>query len=326
MTSIDSRNEKRIRFRLALAAGFLAILAAGCEDTRLRLGPVGGPGIVAPAPLAGQLTVMLPYDVRPSLEHEGSTPGLESFIYLVFVTIETDRGNYVTSDGNFRVPYDDKEGPSKFGTDPSVAAAVGEDAFDCLQNARLFEGVTRLHPAGNGKTWVLVDKANAPTRIVSGPAELMALNSTEQEAQDLDLRAQATPLPSFSTEWLMRIRILHLYGCCYSDSTETDVYAAGPNNTTYTYSQRNTKNYQPSANAVLGFDLYHNTPGGPVLMWQRTVSGNISYSNGSNTAMTVQALSAALDKMVKSLIADLPVIRARVDSSQRGPGSVSLGS
>ena len=154
----------------------------------MRLGPIDGPGIVAPTPLSGQLSVMLPYDVRPSVEHQGSTPGLESFVYLVFVMIDTERGSYVKSDDMFRVPYDDKQGPSRFGTDPSVPAAVGEDIYNCIQNAHLFEGVNRLCPTGRSKTWNLPENPAQPQRIVSGPGELLALNSSEQEAQKLDLR------------------------------------------------------------------------------------------------------------------------------------------
>jgi hypothetical protein len=293
--------------KVSLALFPLLAIGTGCADHRFPLGPVNGPNIVASQPLPGELKVMLPYDVRPSVEHYGSMPGTKYFTYAVVYAHDEQRGNYVTSDDGFRVPYEDGEGGSKYGTDPSVPAAVGEDVFNCIQNAHVFEKVSRLRP--DGGSWQLPDKGARVERIAAGPPGLLALNPAEQDSQDMDLRAQAAPLPPCDSEWLLRTRILHLYGCRFADTTSMSIIGPAPGGTA-TYSQTLPKQYVPEGNAVLAFDLYHNTGGRFQLVWDRTCDAAFHNPRASNAHLALHSLSAALDQMVESLVRDAPRIRA----------------
>ncbi|MGD1278044.1 MAG: hypothetical protein ABR964_12590 [Tepidisphaeraceae bacterium] len=301
-----------------ICAAFWVVIAMtiglGCANNRLPLTPNPMPTAKAAKPLPGTVAIMLPYDLRPQVEHKGSAPGLEYIIYLVFIEVDAERGSYVTSDADYRLPYSEKEALWKFGPDPVVAAAVGESVLLSIDQARVFEGVTRLRPPDRRASWPLAEKNAPPPMPVSVPPELSVLSPAEQEAQELQSRALATPLPPFSTEWLLRVHILHLYASQFSTNVNT-IASAGKNST---YSTTQTKGYAPSGNAVLACELYHRGEGSPALVWKRTVSGTATGPavGPSYRELTLRALGNALAHLTGDLIADAPGILTRANTSQ----------
>jgi hypothetical protein len=297
----------------AISGIILITGALGCANPGIPLAPQVMPSAKAATPLPGALTVMLPYDERPAVERQGGQPGLESFVYLVFVEFDTERGSYVTSDSDFGLPYPEKVAASYFGARPVVTAAVGEGVVSCIANAGLFERVARLRPPDRRETWELADKAARPVRLFSGPPELANLTGPEQEAQDLQLRGMATPLPSFSSEWLLRVHVLHLYASQFA--TNVDVIVATSNSSTSASSLRA---YAPSGNAVLSFELYHQSKGNTTLVWNRTVAGTVTSAGtvpaGKINGFAVTAFTDALDKMTTGLVHDAPLILAQIQS------------
>lgn len=288
--------------------------AGGCAVPGIPLAPSSPPAAHAPKPLPGEVAVMLPYDLRPSVEHAGSGPGLEYFIYLVFVVIDAERGSFVTSDVDFALPYPQKEGAARFGTNPVVAAAVGEDVFNAVAGAGIFERATRLLPPDGKGQWPLVDKPKSPTvQIFSGPPEVNSLCAAEGESIDLQDRALETPVPAFSSEWLLQTQIVHLYASEFSNTVH--VIVASSNSSA---ESTQTLNYAPFANVVLKCKLYHRAAGGPALVWERSITGSEkSGPMAGNTYRTLVplALANALQSMVANLASDTPGIVARIASS-----------
>jgi len=293
--------------------------ALGCANPGLPLAPQVMPSAKAAAPLPGVLTVMLPYDLRPAIERQGAQPGLESFVYLVFIEFDTERGSYVTSDADFALPYPEKAAPSHFGAKPVVPAAVGEGVLACISNAGLFEQVVRMRPPEQKDSWELADKAARPSHVFTGPPELGNLIGPEQEAQDLQLRGLATPLPPFSSEWLLRVHVLHL--CASQFATNVDVIVATSNSSS---SASSLKAYSPAGSAVLSFELYHQSKGNVSMVWSRTVAGSAASLGavpaGKINGFAVTAFTNAMDQMTTELVHDAPSILAQ---AQGNPPSVA---
>ena len=293
-----------------------AVVAVGCVDTRIPLTPKV-PAARAAQPLPGAVAVMLPYDLRPAMEHKGGSPGVEYIIYLVFAIIDAERGNYVSCDSNFRCA---NASPATFGDKPSISAAIGESVVLCLDKANLFEKATRLQPEG-AKPWVLSETPLPMPRLAAGSGDIWTLTDVENEAQSLQLKGMATPLPECSSPWLLRVHILHVYASRFE--TRMSLTVSTGQNTTSTVTK--TKQYAPTANVVLACELYHMGGKHPVLVWDKTVCGTaLAKANDAiyYPKLTVSALSVAMDTMVKDLVQDSPRIRAWL-VEQGAPGVAS---
>jgi hypothetical protein len=311
-------------WRLLSAVACLGILI-GCAKG-YPLAVVGLPDVKVDRPLPGEVAVMLPFDVRPSAERRGKQPDIEAVVVMPYVSVMTTRGNFVTNDHLYAVPYDTKEAEARFGCDPVVAAAIGENIVTQLTQAGIFEGTTRLRPGKKeGKTWRLPEApASWGGERIPPDGKLWEPSSAERQARQLEARAAVVPLPACAAPWLLRVRILHFYAT-FHQKTVTVTTSSSTSYGSYTYtrteSSSNVTNFPPVANVVLDCELFHLGPQ-PTLVWQRVVRG---VANGSLDAMSqtyelvVPALQEALNSLVRGLADDVPRVRAYLERSAGGP-------
>ena len=266
--------------------------------------------------LHGEVAVMLPYDVRPSVEHEGKAPDIEYIIILPGVGVDATRGNFITSDGDFALPYSNKEASSRFGSEPVIAASIGEDFVTCLTNAKVFDRVSRLRPTKEeGKTWRLPPLSACPAEATLAVDDcLTKVCASEREEWTLQWRAMKAPLPPCSSPWLLRSRIQHLYCGVHQHPFNLTKSRKNMQST-----RTNITNFTPTANVVLDCELYRMQPQ-PLLIWNRTVTGTATGDPNDVTTITTQAaeaLNQAMQQFTESLSQDIPRIEAYLERTKQ---------
>jgi hypothetical protein len=155
--------------------------------------------------------------------------------------------------------------------------------------------------------------------IWTGPLGMDDLNKREREAQRLQSRAAVTPLPPMTSDWLLKVSILHLYCSQYSVTNHVSLAIPVNRDDSVNLDSNDEHDFAPSGNAVLNCQLYRKMPGDPVLVWERTVAGSAANNQRSNDQLTVDALSDALSQLVKSLANDSPQLTARINSDSASP-------
>lgn len=310
-----------------------SVLLAACVDMRVPLVVDATIGPRVPSALPGTLTVLRPYDLRPSPEHTGLGPGLENVHLLVgwsaamlqpsvggplvnaltpylLGVADSGCGTFVTGDADFSAgsPTD-----GAFDPDVAIPAAIGECLVRGLVEAGLFERVARLDHG-------VPQLAEVPLEVetlAASPGDPWRLEPAAQEARELQLRALATPLPPCGTPWLLRVHVLHAYAARY----ERRVYglvmpgevlaAQSPLGDDY-WSPRFFRQ-PPFANVALTCQLYHLVEGLPVLVWDKTVCGAVRGSLEDvpgYARLTAAALAAATGAIVDDLRREAPAIHA----------------
>lgn len=298
----------------ALVLGLAGTLVSGC-GRKIALAMSELPDVEVSRPLRGEVAVLLPYDVRPPGERGGQTPQMEAMIPLPYVAIVKERGNYVTKDSLYDVPYEREEAAEKFGSGPVIPAAFGENLVACLQKARLFNGVTRLCPREDDeRCWDLGAQSDEIPLSPAAGTKLWDACRELRNGRSLQVRAARAPLPDCASRWLLRVRVVHFYATYHRFSTTV---TASTQYTTQT--SRNATTFPAIANAVLDCELFLNGPQ-PRRIWQRVIRStwvSKPKSAAAAPAFLRNVLDRSLCKLVKSLAADLPRIRDaanRIDS------------
>ena len=298
------------------------------------------------AVLPGTLTVMQPYDLRPTPEHTGLGPGLDNVHLLVSWSVamlqpsvggplvnsltpfllgvaDSGCGSFVTGDADLMValPTD-----GTFDEAVAVPAAIGECLVRKVSSAALFDGVAGLDEAVPPLSTQLVD-----TKLLSAsPGNPWALAPAAQEAHELRRRALATPLPACATPWLLRVHVLHAYAVRYERRVYgmvmpgEDVPPQSPLSDEY-WMPRFFRQ-PPFANVALRWDLYHLEEGRPGLVWDRTMCGSVRGSLDDVPAyarLSAVAMDEVVAALTEALRQDAPAIRSWLDRhspTSREPG------
>jgi hypothetical protein len=314
--------------KLAREATLVVLVAAlgvtGCAGKCPFLVKTPPAELPAGGAIPGELSVMLPCDVRPKLEHKGDSPSTEVFIPLLLACFYCSRGNNVSSDGDFGSPYDSSDArDAGYGPGPVVATGVGEGVYRNIQGWKLFERCTRLRPTKTSDAgWPIPAKGPPPPpRLSACKDNVWCLCSDELAAQELRCRAEHAPLPECASDWLLRTRIVHVYsGQHRLNKWGYYVIPLGP---VIIFGWSSNKQKQPLvANAVLDCELFRMKPA-PELVWRKTIRGVAQGSAASEHVDLVRrAFADAMEDLRRKLQKDAPRIRSLV----QGPGeSVAVG-